>query len=92
MKLTLNNKSLLIITDIDGTLMDHNYDFSAALPTIKWLKSINIPIIPCTSKTASEVRLIRESIGLNDPFIVENGGAIYGQYESSDKELSLIHI
>ncbi len=90
MNLKSTKKSFWIITDIDGTLMDHNYDFSPALPTIKWLQSLAIPIIPCTSKTASEVRIIRESIGLKDPFIVENGGAIYGEDDSSGKEWELI--
>ncbi len=90
MNLKLKPTPLCIVTDIDGTLMDHNYDFSPALPTIKWLQSIEIPIIPCTSKTASEVRAIRKSIGLKDPFIVENGGAIYGQYDSSEKEWEVI--
>ncbi len=90
MNLIFNKKPLWIITDIDGTLMDHKYDFSPALPTIKWLQSENIPIIPCTSKTASEVRVIRESIGLKDPFIVENGGAIYGENESTAKEWEIV--
>ena len=67
-----------IVTDIDGTLMDHNYDFAPALETINWLKTLKIPVIPCTSKTAAEVKLIRSDLNLKDPYIVENGGAIYG--------------
>jgi len=71
--------SLWIVTDIDGTLMDHAYDLSPAKKTIKWLQDLNIPVIPCTSKTASEVELIRSELNLKDPYIVENGGAIYGE-------------
>ena len=83
-------QDILIVTDIDGTLMDHQYDFSPALNTIKWLKELKIPIIFCTSKTASEVRSIRKSIGINDPYIVENGGAIYGENYSSKDHWELI--
>ena len=45
-----------IVTDLDGTLMDENYDISPARKTLKLLNDLNIPVIPCTSKTASEVR------------------------------------
>ncbi len=90
MKLTNNDQNLWwIITDLDGTLMDHKYDFEPALSTIKLLQKRGFPIIPCTSKTASEVRVIRKDIGLSDPFIVENGGAIYGNHEFSSEEWEL---
>ena len=75
-----------IVTDIDGTLMDHNYDMTPALATIRMLQELSIPIIPCTSKTASEVRDIRSKIKLKDPFIVENGGAVYGDNVNSEWE------
>ena len=75
-----------IVTDIDGTLMDHNYDLTPALSTIKMLKGNGIPVIPCTSKTAAEVRSLRKEIGLEDPYIVENGGAVYGSKSSTSDE------
>ena len=47
---------MLVFTDLDGTLLDHNtYSFSPALAAINKLKSLNIPIIPVTSKTLSEL-------------------------------------
>ncbi|WP_269623165.1 mannosyl-3-phosphoglycerate phosphatase-related protein YedP [Prochlorococcus marinus] len=90
--MTLNTKrdKWWIVTDIDGTLMDHDYDLTPAIPTIRWLQELKIPIIPCTSKTASEVRLLRKDIDLHDPFIVENGGAVYGNSELDTKEWELI--
>ena len=83
-------KNILIITDIDGTLMDHKYDLTPALGVISMLKRNGIPLILCTSKTASEVREIRKEIGIYDPFIVENGGAIYGNKKNSKDEWELI--
>ena len=74
-----------VVTDLDGTLMDHNYSWAAATSAITALQSKGIPIIPCTSKTAEEVRLFRTQAGLTDPFIVENGGAIHGQSANGEE-------
>ena len=73
------NSSLWVVTDVDGTLMDHSYDLTPAKETIKKLQKLSIPVILCTSKTASEVRVIRKELNLKDPYIVENGAAIYGE-------------
>ena len=85
-----NNSKYWIITDLDGTLMDHNYDITPAKKTINMLSEMHIPVIPCTSKTASEVRHFREENGLSDPFIVENGAAIYGTYIDNSSEWELV--
>ena len=76
-----NNSKYWIVTDLDGTLMDEDYDITPAKKTLKILAELNIPVIPCTSKTASEVRHFRKENALTDPFIVENGAAVYGCYE-----------
>ena len=75
----IETSSIWVVTDIDGTLMDHTYDFTPAKETINWLKELSIPVVPCTSKTAAEVKVIRDELSLRDPYIVENGGAIYGE-------------
>ena len=73
-------KSMLqkvIFTDIDGTLTDifsGKYEETDKMVSI--LKSNNIPVILCSAKTRSEQNKIRNELGLIDPFIVENGGAI----------------
>ncbi len=85
-----NNSKYWIVTDLDGTLMDEDYDISPAKKTLKMLSEMDIPVIPCTSKTASEVRYFRDENGLSDPFIVENGAAIYGSYVNSSFEWELI--
>ena len=85
----INNSKIWIVSDVDGTLMDHFYDLTPAKETIIWLQRLGIPVILCTSKTKSEVKIIRDDLNLKDPYIVENGGAIYGEY-SDGKEWEII--
>lgn len=68
----------LIFTDLDGTLLDaHTYSFEAASQSLEFLRLQQIPVIPCTSKTYLEVKLLRNKLQLNHPFIVENGSALF---------------
>ncbi len=75
----IDNSSFWVVSDVDGTLMDHSYDLTPAKETIKNLQKLSIPVILCTSKTAAEVKVIRDDLNLKDPYIVENGAAIYGE-------------
>ena len=75
----IENSSLWVVSDVDGTLMDHSYDLTPAKETIKLLQELSIPVILCTSKTSAEVKVIRKQLSLTDPYIVENGAAIYGE-------------
>lgn len=71
-------KNVIVFTDLDGTLLDANdYEYTKAQGAITVLKEQGIPIIPCTSKTHLEVADIQARIGILDPFIVENGSAIF---------------
>lgn len=80
----------LIFTDMDGTLLDHHtYSFDAAADLLSKLKDLNIPVIPNTSKTAAEVITLRDTLGLDGPFIIENGAAVYipqGTFKSKPAE------
>jgi mannosyl-3-phosphoglycerate synthase len=68
----------VIVTDLDGTLLDsQKYSYTLALDAIRKLQGMDIPIVFCSSKTRSEQEVYREELGINAPFIVENGGAIY---------------
>lgn len=70
--------SLLIVTDLDGTLLDHHdYDYSAVLPVIDRLKKARIPMVANTSKTRREWLAMRASFSNIDAFVTENGSAIY---------------
>ena len=67
----------LVVTDLDGTLLDHAYDFAAAAPLLRRLERLGVPVVPCTSKTAEEVERFQAAAGLSGPYIVENGGALH---------------
>jgi mannosyl-3-phosphoglycerate phosphatase len=71
-------KDVLVFTDLDGTLLDHHtYSFAPALPMLHKLTSTNIPVILNTSKTFAELTELRQKIGIEGPFIIENGAAVY---------------
>ncbi|MCC6862387.1 MAG: HAD-IIB family hydrolase [Bryobacterales bacterium] len=68
----------VIFTDLDGTLLDHNsYSTAAAEEALHLIRQQGIPLVFSTSKTRAEVELWRRKLGIEGPFIVENGGAIY---------------
>ena len=68
----------LVFTDMDGTLLDHHtYSFEAAKPALTALEKKDIPVIPTTSKTFAEAADIQKGLDHHQPFIVENGAAVY---------------
>lgn len=68
----------VLFTDLDGTLLDFfDYSYDAALPAVEALKKRNTPIVFCTAKTLAENEYYRKEMGIEDPFIVDNGGAIF---------------
>lgn len=74
----MNGQKYVVFTDLDGTLLDHDtYSFTEAESALERLKEQGIPVIFCTSKTRAEIEVYRDKMGINDPFAVENGGAIY---------------
>ena len=69
---------LVIFTDLDGTLLDaRNYSWRAAQPALDQLRRRRVPVVFCTSKTRAEILPLREELRNADPFVAENGGAIY---------------
>lgn len=69
---------LVIFTDLDGTLLDHDtYDWSPAAPMIARLRDEGSPLVFVTSKTRAEVETLRDDMGVDEPFIVENGAAAF---------------
>jgi mannosyl-3-phosphoglycerate phosphatase len=65
---------LLVFTDLDGSLLDHDdYSLAAARPALAQLHHYAIPLVPATSKTLAEMIRLRDSLPGRHPFIVENG-------------------
>ncbi|MBR7889222.1 HAD-IIB family hydrolase [Marinomonas sp. A79] len=70
--------TLLLFTDLDGTLLDHHtYSFQPAKATLESLKTFAIPCVINTSKTFAELLSLRQALEHQGPFIVENGSAVY---------------
>jgi mannosyl-3-phosphoglycerate phosphatase len=68
----------LIFTDLDGTLLDHEtYSWKKAEPALRLARRMDVPVIFCTSKTRAEIEVFRKKIGNSEPFIAENGEAIF---------------
>jgi mannosyl-3-phosphoglycerate phosphatase len=74
----MSKPRLLIFTDLDGTLLDHDtYDFTPALPALAAIRAAQVPLILCSSKTFAEMQYWCKTLDLIHPFIAENGGAIF---------------
>jgi mannosyl-3-phosphoglycerate phosphatase len=74
----LEKERIIIFTDLDGTLLDYyTYSCEVVKPLVEELKSAGVEIVPCSSKTRAEMEYYRKQLGLETPFIVENGGAIF---------------
>lgn len=69
---------LIIFSDLDGSLLDHDtYRWDAAKPWLTRLANEAIPLIITTSKTAAEVDPLQQALGLGDyPYIAENGAVV----------------
>lgn len=71
------HKSLVVFTDLDGTLIDHHtYSAEGAKEALRLLANHGVPVIFCSSKTFSEQRFLQQQLGITHPFILENGSAI----------------
>ena len=69
---------LVVFTDLDGTLLDRaTCSYAAAMPALELLRRKNIPMVFCSAKTMAEQEVYRKELGIFDPFIVENGSAIF---------------
>jgi mannosyl-3-phosphoglycerate phosphatase family protein len=74
----MNIKKIIIITDLDGTLLHpRTYSFLEARMALRLIRECRIPLILCSSKTRAEIEVYRKRLNNSDPFISENGGGIF---------------
>lgn len=86
---------LIVVSDLDGTLLDHDsYSYAEAQDALDALRQASVPLILASSKTAAEVAQLHRSMDLgSSPAIVENGAGIYRPREtnsSSDQDYQSI--
>ncbi len=69
---------ILIFTDLDGSLLDHaDYSYEGAWPALDRIAREGWPLVFVTSKTRSEVVRLQRRMGIEGPFVVENGAAAF---------------
>ena len=92
---------IIIFTDLDGTLLDDKYSYKKSKNILNLIRKKRIPLIFCTSKTKAEVDYYRKKLNNKDPFISENGSAIFIpkdyfnfkiNYDKKDKNYFIIEL
>ena len=73
----MEQQQLLVFTDLDGTLLEHDeYSWEAARTALVRLQEDRIPLVPVSSKTLPEMDELQEALGLTTPYVGENGCVI----------------
>ncbi len=67
----------IVFTDIDGTILDEENSNHSTKRFIEQILCCDAIIVLCSSKTKEEIETIRRELNVTDPFISENGGAIF---------------
>ncbi|SLM50006.1 Glucosyl-3-phosphoglycerate/mannosyl-3-phosphoglycerate phosphatase [Nitrospira japonica] len=68
----------VLFTDLDGSLLDGmTYSFHAAIQALREVRARGIPLVLVSSKTRAEMEPLRARLDHRDPFIVENGAAVF---------------
>jgi mannosyl-3-phosphoglycerate phosphatase len=68
----------VFFTDLDRCLLDGTADsLENARPALNALRADGIPLILTSGKTRAEIEPLRQRIDHRDPFIVENGAAVF---------------
>ncbi|MCD6161596.1 MAG: HAD-IIB family hydrolase [candidate division Zixibacteria bacterium] len=70
--------NLVILTDLDGTLLDRNsFQPGPALKHLDECNRLKIPVVFVSGKSKAEIESIRKELHNESPFISENGGGLY---------------
>jgi mannosyl-3-phosphoglycerate phosphatase len=67
----------VIFADLDGTFLNRKYDYTDTKPIVNQLSAFGGSVIFCSSKTRNEIEFYRKVVGIDEPFISENGSAIF---------------
>jgi mannosyl-3-phosphoglycerate phosphatase len=71
--------SILVFCDLDDTLFEsHSFSVDAsAHRALDRIERDGVPLVLCSSKTRAELELIQLELGIDQPFICENGAAVF---------------
>lgn len=69
-------KKLLVVTDLDSSLLNEDYSFMEAWGVLRRLKLLGCPVIFNSSKTLPEMEVLAMEMGLTLPMVAENGGVL----------------
>ncbi|ATG48217.1 mannosyl-3-phosphoglycerate phosphatase [Celeribacter ethanolicus] len=85
-----NAPRLIVVSDLDGTLLDHgSYSWAPAKPALRRMRELGVPLVLASSKTAFEIADLRREMGFSDcPAIVENGAGILPPGEAMQADRS----
>lgn len=68
---------LVVFTDLDGTLLNHDdYSYADARPALSALSERDVPLVIVSSKTRPEIEALRAELHNRAPFAPENGAAV----------------
>jgi mannosyl-3-phosphoglycerate phosphatase len=66
----------VVVTDLDGSLLDESYCWTEAGPALTRLRDVGVPLVLNSSKTFAEMRILAEELDLRSPLVAENGGVL----------------
>jgi len=70
--------NILVFTALDDALLDHDsYSYDAAKAGLERIHRQQIALIFTTSKTRVEIERLQAEMQIREPFIAENGAAVY---------------
>lgn len=71
--------SILVFCDLDDTLFEpHTFSVDASTQrALDHVEREHLPLVFCSSRTRAELELIQQELGINQPFICENGAAVF---------------
>jgi mannosyl-3-phosphoglycerate phosphatase len=73
----MKSDRVAVVTDLDGCLLDAaSYSWEAARPALDALRTRGMPLVLCSSKTRAEMAPLHAELGLDAPYVFENGGGI----------------
>lgn len=68
---------IVVFSDLDATLLDpRDYSYDAAREALDALRARDGSLVLVSSKTFAEMEPLSRELGFDDPYVVENGGAL----------------